>query len=75
MDEITLEKVYQERLEERLIDYLAQKHCLDYKSAMDLYYNSELSEKIHNGSHGIQYLDYKVLAEILEETEPGLFEV
>lgn len=26
--------------------------------------------KIHNGENGIQYLDYKLLADILSETEP-----
>lgn len=29
---------------------------------------------IHNGVEGIQYLDYKVLAQILQETEPERFQ-
>ena len=41
--------------------------------AMDKYYSSNLSEKIHEGLYGIQYLDYRNLVEILIETEPGLF--
>ena len=34
---------------------------------MDVYYKSDLAEKIHQGTEGIQYLDYKVLAQILLE--------
>ncbi len=74
MDDKILEEIYQERLEERLIDHIAQKHGIDYKTAMDIYYRSELSEKIHEGRYGVQYLDHVVLAEILEKTEPHLFE-
>ena len=62
----TLEKVYQERLEERIISYLAEKHKIDCLDAMDWYYNSELAVKIHNGENGIQYLDYTVLTDILD---------
>ena len=75
MDDKTFENIYQERLEERLIGYLAQKHGFDYMKAMDVYYNSELAGKIHEGRYGVQYLDHKVLVEILEETEPELFKV
>lgn len=75
MDEEVLEKVYQEKLEERLISCIAERHSIDYLTAMKIYYSSELSEKIHEGRYGIQYLDYKVLAEILDKTEPGLFSV
>lgn len=73
MDDITLENIYQERLDERIIEYLASKRNIDYKAAMDIFYNSRLAEKIHLGEYGIQYLDHKVLAQILEETEPELF--
>ena len=72
MDEKVLEDIYQEKLEERLIAYLSDNYGIDYRSAMDAYYNSELAEKINNGKYGVQYLDYKVLADILEETEPEL---
>ena len=41
---------------------------------MDIYYSSNLAEMIHNGVEGIQYLDYKVLAQILQETEPERFQ-
>ena len=73
MDEQLLEEIYQEKLEERIIAFISEKHNIDYKSAMDIYYRSELAEKIHEGKYGEQYLDYKVLVEILERTEPDLF--
>ena len=41
---------------------------------MDVYYHSKLADKIHRGVEGIQYLDFKVLAQILCETEKELFE-
>jgi len=74
MSEDVLEKVYQERLEEQLIAYLAEEEDLSLEDAMDLYYSSKLSDKIHAGVEGVQYLDYKVLVQILKETEPELFE-
>ncbi|MBO6300250.1 MAG: hypothetical protein J6N53_15580 [Lachnospiraceae bacterium] len=73
MDGEVLEDVYQEKLEERLIEFLSEKHGMDYQTAMDVYYKSELAGKIYEGKYGIQYLDYKVLAGILEETEPEIF--
>ena len=73
MSEDVLEKVYQERLEEQLIAFLAKEENLSLEKAMDVYYSSRLSEKIHDGMEGVQYLDYKVLVQILRETEPELF--
>lgn len=73
MSEDVLEKMYQERLEERLIAYLANQENISLEDAMELYYGSELADKIRSGFEGIQYLDYKVLAQILKETEPELF--
>ena len=72
MDDKVLEEVYQERLEEKLINHLSDKYEIDYQTAMKIYYNSELAQKIFAGKNGVQYLDYKVLADILEETEPEL---
>lgn len=69
VDGDVLEKVYQERLEERIIAYLAQQKNCSLEEAMDLYYHSELADKINQGQEGIQYLDYKVLAQILMEME------
>lgn len=74
MDEIVLEQTYQENLEERLITYLAEQHSIPLEKAMDIYYHSRLAEKIHQGVEGVQYLDYKVLADILLDTEAGLFQ-
>ena len=73
MNNKILEEIYQERLEEKLIEYISKKHNLDYKMAMDIYYNCELADKIYEGKNGVQYLDYKVLEQILEETEPERF--
>ena len=69
MDEDALERMYYERLEERLISYLSETHNVTLEQAMDIYYRSKLAEKIHTGMEGIQYLDYKVLAQILLDTE------
>ena len=74
MSEAGLESVYQENLEERIIAYLAEQCDFSYEKAMDIYYNSRLSDKIYIGKEGIQYLDYKVLVQILLETEKELFE-
>jgi hypothetical protein len=70
----TLEKIYQERLEERLIQYLAETNGISLETAMDIYYRSNIAGLIHEGKYGIQYLDYKVLAQMLRDTEPELFE-
>lgn len=74
MNEETLESVYQEKLEERIITYLAELRNLSYERAMKLYYNSKTADKIYLGTYGIQYLDYKVLAQMLLETEKDLFD-
>ena len=69
MKEDVLEKVYQENLEERIISYLSEIKGISLERAMQLYYNSKLADKIHRGEYGVQYLDYKVLVQILLETE------
>ena len=74
MNEDTLEKIYQEGLEERLIQYLAETNGISLAKAMDIYYRSNIAGLIHEGKYGVQYLDYKVLAQILRDTEPELFE-
>lgn len=74
MDGNTLERVYQENLEERLISYLASENKLTYEEAMDKYYRSKMANRIFNGENDIQYLDYKVLADMIKEYEPELFE-
>ena len=47
VDEDVLEKVYQERLEERIIAHLAQVKNCSLELAMDLYYRSKLADKVH----------------------------
>lgn len=69
MDGETLEKVYQENLEERIIAHLSETQGISLEKAMDIYYHSALADMIYRGVEGIQYLDYKVLAQILCETE------
>ena len=73
MDDKILEQAYQEKLEERLIAWLSEQNDISLDRAMDIYYRSKLAEKIHQGIEGVQYLDYKVLAQILLHTEPDLF--
>ncbi len=68
MNDETLEKNYQERLEERVISYIAEKQNIQLTDAMDLYYKSKLADKIAQGQYGIQYLDYKVLGQMILET-------
>ncbi len=72
MDEEVLERMYQENLEERIIICLAEMNHFSYEKAMDIYYHSKLSDKIQSGLEGIQYLDHKVLAQILVDTEKEL---
>lgn len=73
MDGEVLERVYQESLEERLIAYISEVNSISLEQAMKIYYSSKLANRIHNGENDIQYLDYKVLADILKRTEPELF--
>jgi hypothetical protein len=73
MDGNKLESVYKENLEERIMLYLTETEDISYEESMEIYYGSRLAEKIQEGREGIQYLDYKVLADILKETEQELF--
>lgn len=68
-----MERVYQENLEERIIAYLSEQKGISLEHAMSIYYNSRLADKIQHGAEGIQYLDYKVLVQILCDTEKELF--
>lgn len=73
MDGNKLESVYKENLEERIMLYLTETEDISYEESMEIYYGSKLAEKIRERREGIQYLDYKVLADILKETEQELF--
>ncbi len=72
MDGNKLENIYRENLEERIMAYLTETEDISYEKSMEIYYGSRLAEKIQDGREGIQYLDYKVLVNILKETEPEL---
>ena len=67
-----LEQKYKERLEEKIIKHIAELKNIDLSQAMDFYYSSNLSDKIEKGEFGIQYLDYKVLAEMMVGREKNL---
>lgn len=69
VEESVLEKVYQERLEERIITHIAQLKNINLAGAMDFYYRSHLANKIATGQYNMQYLDYKLLAQFIVETE------
>ena len=69
----SLEKFYIQSLDNDIIEYLAENKKIDIRLAMDIYYRSLLCKQIHNGENGIQYLDYKYLAEDLIENEKELF--
>ena len=74
IDDDVIEKIYRELLEEQLISYLAQVKGMSLEKAMSVYYKSKLADMIEEGRFGIQYLDHKVLVDILLDTEPELFE-
>ena len=74
IEESIIEKIYQEQLEEDIILYLAKVKNIGLGDAMEIYYKSELADKIAQGKYGIQYLDYRVLVNILQETEPEIFQ-
>ena len=65
IDEYMLESIYQEGLEEDIISCLAELKKTSLEEAMDIYYNSRLAQEIHEGLYGIQYLDYKNLANLI----------
>ena len=67
MDGEVLEQIYKEDLDKQIISYLAKVKNISLEDAMSLYYNNALSEKIAQECEGIQYLEYKNLADILLE--------
>ena len=64
-----LEKIYVQTLENDIIKYLAYRLEINNREAMDIYFKSKLCQQIHDGKYGIQYMDYKYLAEDLMENE------
>ena len=73
VDEKMIEKIYREKLDENIISYIAEKKNIGLDQAMDAYFRSKLSKKINQGLYGVQYLDYRNLAQILFDTEPEAF--
>jgi hypothetical protein len=73
VDKNKLEEVYIQALEKNIISYLAKIKIINIRKSMEIYYNSNLCNQIHNGDYGIQYLDYKNLVLDLIENEPYLF--
>ena len=67
MNDEALEKSYKERLEERLISYIAESKNASLADAMDFYYICPLADKIAQGLYGMQYLDYKTLGQMILE--------
>ena len=52
---------------DRLISYFAEKNSISLEKAMEIYYTRRLSNLLYDGANDIQYLDYKVLAEYLQQ--------
>jgi len=62
-----LENLYREHLEEDIIFCLAERRSIPPEKAMDMYYHSKLARRIHEGEYGVQYLDYHLLTDMLEQ--------
>ena len=73
VDERKLEKAYRERLDERIIATIVEQTGMSAEDAMAAFYTSHLAEMMDEGSSGIQYLDYRNLAQTLLTTEPDKF--
>ena len=73
LDRTKLEEIYKQNLETDIIKAIADIKGIDLRVAFDIYYSSKLAAQIAGGSHGIENLDAKYLAEDLIENEPELF--
>ena len=73
VDKKELRDVYITFLEEDIIRELAAVKGIDNRVAMEKYYRSKLCHQIGSGEYGIEYMDYKYLANDLIENEPELF--
>jgi len=72
-DKKELRDVYITFLEEDIIKTIAEIRNIDNRIAMEIYYKSNLCKQINSGEYGIEYMDYKYLANDLIENEPELF--
>jgi len=75
VDKKELRDVYITFLEEDIIKAIAKIKNIDNRIAMEIYYKSKLCQQIGSGDYGIEYMDYKYLANDLIENEPELFTV
>lgn len=69
MNDRELENFYREHLEEDIIFCLSQRHQISLEKAMEMYYFSQLADRINAGTYGIQYLDASVLADFVDEKQ------
>jgi len=74
VDKKELREIYIAFLEEDIIKAIADLKSIDNRIAMEKYYRSRLSQQISSGEYGVEYMDYKYLANDLIENEPELFE-
>jgi hypothetical protein len=73
-EEKQLEIVLKEALEKDITSMLSERKGITIREAMDIYYRSELSRQINNGTYGIQYLNATYLVDDLLENEKTLFD-
>lgn len=69
-----LETLRKEHLESDLITLIAEQYGLAASDAMKLYYSSQLSQQVAEGSYGIEQLDAHYLLSDLQQYEPQLFD-
>lgn len=68
-----LETLRKEHLESDLIALIADQYDMTTADAMKLYYSSQLSQQVADGSYGIEQLDARYLLDDLQRHEPQLF--
>ena len=73
-DKMELRNLYITFLEEDIIKTLAEIKGIDNRVAMEKYYRSKLCRQIGSSEYGIEYMDYRYLANDLIENEPELFQ-
>ena len=68
MDNNLLRYIELEEFDEKLIAFLAENYNIDYEAAMRVYYSSEHADKVFYGEYDTQKIDYKDIANLLQET-------
>ena len=56
-------KIYKEQLEEKIIGRLAEIKEMSIRDAMDIFYNSRLSQQINDGKYGIENIFDEIISE------------